>query len=187
MRKSKKGMSTWFKIIVVIIAISLFGGVVIKLVGRGRESALDILSFGEDEDREGPASDEFISIASAESGPGKSIELLTSGATEDGDFDEIECGAVAGCPIIIIFDRNIESFSNDYFTVMEKRGWASGWRESNNIIVRSLKDNRLILTGFERGISYFVRFNTVIEYEQIGTGEMFKLNSATVALRFETY
>ena len=187
MRHSKKGMSALFKIVIVIITISLFGGVILNLVNKGKQSALDILGYGnEPENGIGARLEGFISIASAESGTGKPLEVLTAGATTEGTLESFECGGVAGCPLSLVFDRKIQSFSNDHFTVMQKEGWASGWRQSESITVRSLNNNRVILTGFERGVQYFVRLNTLMDYEEAGTGQKFKLNSATAALRFQT-
>jgi len=188
MRKSRKGMSsTLFAIVIVVIVVSLFGGVFLRLVNKGKQTGLDVLGWQQEEqEKKGPALDEFITITRADSASGVQFEILTFGATADGSFDKIACGGLAGCPILVFFDRKIQSFSDDYLVVMQKEKWASGWQKSTSVSVRAVKDYRVTLTGFEKGFQYFIKFSTTVDYVEYGTEKKFKLNSATAGLRFET-
>lgn len=180
--RSKKAMSTLFRIILVLVAIVFLVPLLMKGWQWAKEGAG--LVSPEEEKEITPALEKHISIAVVESGAGESLTVYPSSSTEKGDFDSIDCRY--SCTLTLTFDRNPAKFSTDYFTVQEKRGWASGWREFTGINVVSLSGNKVTLTHFERDIKYFIKFSTTIDYEEAKTKENVKLNPATAVLRFET-
>jgi len=183
MKRSKKAMA-FLKLVVIVVLIVILSGVFVRLMWNLGKSALEAIGFNfTPEGAGGPALADKISITSAQLG-NEPVTVYPSSSTESGDFDEISCGGA--CTLTLVFDRNLEKFSTDYFTVREKRGWASGWRESAGITVGSLLGNSVTLVGFEEGIKYFVMLSTTADYEEAKTTRKYKLNEATSALRFET-